>query len=139
MGTWRASRSLRSASWGTLQPRPFRSAKRVSLKFGSRSWAVGSKGRRMARAFGLGPSSSWAAWACWSSAADSAAWWCCCKNNIKNTIWNRPYKVLIRNTTTAIIPVEVNRSQMLWDRRGSQGSSLLGEGIKDHLGYGRLG
>ena len=45
------SRSLSRASWGTLHPHPFRSAKRVRRKFTSRSWAWGSNGLLMATGF----------------------------------------------------------------------------------------
>ena len=63
--SWRPSRSLSKTSWGTLHPHPLRSANRVSRKWASRSWARGSKGRRIARALVLAgwpaANSNWAA------------------------------------------------------------------------------
>ena len=38
------SRSFVKTSWGSLQPHPFKSAKLVSRKLGSKSWSVGSNG-----------------------------------------------------------------------------------------------
>ena len=46
------SRSFVKTSWGSLQPHPFRSAKLVSRKLGSKSWSVGSKG--FTGGFGIG-------------------------------------------------------------------------------------
>lgn len=72
--SWRPSKSFKRTSWGTLHPHPLRSANLVSRKWASRSWALGSKGRRMAKALvlvGCPPaSSSWAA--CWCAIS---AWW----------------------------------------------------------------
>ena len=84
--SWRPSRSLSKTSWGTLHPHPLRSANRVSRKWASRSWARGSKGRRIARALVL---------AGWPAANSN---WAACKivlKNCKNMKGNKTREIVL--------------------------------------------
>lgn len=86
LSCWSPSRSLSSASWGTLHPHPFRSANFVSRKLGSNSCAAGSNGRRKATA-GVG-----------SIALRQNRTWKQRKLIYNSILWNRMMRQCILNT-----------------------------------------